>query len=211
MNIDERVGWGEWIAQGVGVFCVVICLLAFFPGWEMVGKIFADKDAPAWVQAIGSIGAILVAVVVANLQFKASAEKDAKAEAKKAAEEKAVAIYLLNTFGGALLTVQKKLDRDIISLWDARTMNAVLKAELNNVQAMPILALSLKSRKTFFGYRLIAIQYIEAIDFASRSVIQSGKNGVVVNDVATRTLRRVILEMHPKLKELTADLEKNGI
>ena len=68
MQKNEEVGWGEWVARGIGIGCVVTVLLAFFPGWHLVGRLFAEKDAPAWVQAVGSIAAIFAAIGIAAWQ-----------------------------------------------------------------------------------------------------------------------------------------------
>ncbi|MDM0118430.1 hypothetical protein [Variovorax arabinosiphilus] len=43
-------------------------VLAIYPGWGVIGKWLDRADAPAWVQAVGSILAILVAVGIAMWQ-----------------------------------------------------------------------------------------------------------------------------------------------
>jgi len=215
MKNVESVGWGELVAQSVGVFCVVTCLLAFFPGWEFVGKIFAEKDAPAWVQAIGSIAAILVAVGVASWQSRETAAKEERAEAQKIASEREFAAYLLNTFCGTLFAVVSKFKTtQIIYAWDLRLMSVLLSEELSNVKNMPVLAISAESRRAFFGFKLIAIQFIEAIEFAERSASHIQGQGMVVEETAKSVLQSLIVDKHPQLdllhEILKSDKHKDG-
>jgi len=45
--------------------------IAYYPGWEAVWLFIKDnKDAPAWIQAVGSIGAIIGSFFLANLSHR---------------------------------------------------------------------------------------------------------------------------------------------
>ncbi len=60
---------------------VLACLfgglvLAIYPGWDAVGKFLVGGSAPAWVQAVGSIGAIVGSVWVARYQTQKQVETE---------------------------------------------------------------------------------------------------------------------------------------
>ncbi|MDR7117730.1 hypothetical protein [Caulobacter sp. BE254] len=59
--------WGNWL---VGGCCTIFVLVIVTPTgvYEGISKLSAGKDAAAWVQAVGSIIAILAAVAVAAYQ-----------------------------------------------------------------------------------------------------------------------------------------------
>jgi hypothetical protein len=207
MQKSAQVEVGELIAQGVGISCVAAVLLAFFPGWAMVGTIFSRADAPAWVQAIGSIAAILVAVGVAYWQGRSSLNKEARDERQKITNEKSIAAYQLNTFCGALFAVREKIiPGRPISLWDLRLMYVLFKTELANVQGLPVLALNLDSRRALFGFRLIAIQFIEALSFGEQALVQNANKEMIVRPDVAASIHRLIEQMQPNLVEMKAIL-----
>ena len=62
---------------------VLACLfgglaLAIYPGWAAIGRWAERADAPAWVQAVGSVAAILAAVGIAAWQRHADKEAEKK-------------------------------------------------------------------------------------------------------------------------------------
>ncbi|MFN4361163.1 MAG: hypothetical protein ACK4F4_10635 [Hylemonella sp.] len=57
---NEPVGPAGWIGAIVLLALLVSITLAIYPGWNAIGAWSSKADAPAWVQAIGSIAAILV-------------------------------------------------------------------------------------------------------------------------------------------------------
>lgn len=81
MEAMRRIRWASTLwASGwmvVGAFLV-------FGAMGLIGPIHFGKDAPAWVQAIGSIAAILVAIAVPYVQRKAELRETRRAELLKA-------------------------------------------------------------------------------------------------------------------------------
>ncbi len=61
---DELGNWGA--VCGMVILFLLFCglALAIYPGWVSIGDWLSRADAPAWVQAIGSLLGILIAVCV---------------------------------------------------------------------------------------------------------------------------------------------------
>lgn len=212
MEDGEEATWGEWAARGIGIACVVVCLLAFFPGWEYVGKLFADKDAPAWVQAVGSILAILVAVAVAYWQGREARRREAYIERQDAIRERNLTVALLNTLCGAVYTVNRRFEpgKDI-SAWDVRMMRVLLRSELENSKSMPVHSLVQESQKAFLGFRLIALQLIEALEYAEGSITKAEDGRLVVDENAQKFLMRLIQDTSRQAVEQHDVLKANGL
>lgn len=66
--------------------------LAVYPGWDVIGIWFNTRDMPAWVQAVGSVLALLVALGVAAWQT-------GRARALAAAERLERALVTVQTIG----------------------------------------------------------------------------------------------------------------
>lgn len=60
------------VAMGIGAFALTLLFaglaLAIYPSWPSIGEWAKKADAPAWVQAIGSICAIFSAIAIASWQ-----------------------------------------------------------------------------------------------------------------------------------------------
>lgn len=65
--------------------------LAIYPGWPAIGTWFEKSDAPAWVQAVGSILAIFAAGSIAAWQA-SSSRRDAEKVRKETETARALAI-----------------------------------------------------------------------------------------------------------------------
>jgi len=63
-----RYAWGEVFAQWAGIICVVSALIGIYPTWGRVSVWLSDNNAAAWVQAVGSIFAIIGSVCIALWQ-----------------------------------------------------------------------------------------------------------------------------------------------
>jgi hypothetical protein len=77
LSMCIATAWGVWIFVAIGAL-----------GWALFTVLEAFgvmKDAPAWVQAVGSVGAILIAVWVANRESneRRSTERDRENELLK--------------------------------------------------------------------------------------------------------------------------------
>ena len=75
------------VAISIGAFALTLLLaslaLAIYPTWPAIGAWATKADAPAWVQAFGSIGALLAAICIAACQH--------QRELSRAAQERRVA------------------------------------------------------------------------------------------------------------------------
>lgn len=107
-------------------------VFAIYPGWAAVGKFMTvnlrlTADAPAWVQAVGSVGAILVAIWVSN-----STERTAKQHSLINA--RAFASATNSSFNAMKLAVEASNTTMVLvcqgALNEALASGRVIKAEL---------------------------------------------------------------------------------
>lgn len=90
--------------------------LAIYPGWEIIGKFLVanlklTEQAPAWVQAVGSILAIFSAVYVVNLQNKKNREINHDVEISKKIYELDSLIGVFKVVYRIFLTLDRNLER----------------------------------------------------------------------------------------------------
>jgi hypothetical protein len=160
-DVEEKM---HWLPTSIGM-AVLACIfggiaIGIYPGWESVGEFLKnnvninwDQNAPAWVQAIVSV--ITVATAFAIVQYQLSTEHK-RLRASAAAK--------LNTFAGALASFQQKFpENGDGSLWDVRTMTALLNAEIDRSNSIPLEALSLNEQRGVFAFRLAAYQIMEGL------------------------------------------------
>jgi hypothetical protein len=93
---------------------VLACLfgglaLAIYPGWAAIGRWAERADAPAWVQAVGSILAILAAIGIAMWQRRVD-HRTAKEREQAAAFLTAISLHnmlgpIVGTLGGVKETI----------------------------------------------------------------------------------------------------------
>ena len=70
--------WRDWAVMSFVGLMVLIALTAIYPGFAAVGRWWNDLDGPAWVQAIGSVLAIVAAIAIARHQQAVADEKESK-------------------------------------------------------------------------------------------------------------------------------------
>jgi len=75
MDNEPGFEWYDPILLTLVGLLIVVAFLAIYPGWPPIATAFASPNAPAWVQAIGSVGAIFVAVLVPFRQARHERER----------------------------------------------------------------------------------------------------------------------------------------
>lgn len=78
-----RLRWWEWIVLAAVGSLLVAAATAIYPGWPAVGKWWDKQDLPAWVQAVGSISAIVAAVWVVEAQHRRSIRLAIETESRR--------------------------------------------------------------------------------------------------------------------------------
>jgi len=68
----------EKFAMSLATAVGIIGLSAIYPGWVQISLWAADKDAPAWVQAVGSVLAIIAAAMIASWQTQRAERQEAR-------------------------------------------------------------------------------------------------------------------------------------
>ncbi|MDX4955318.1 hypothetical protein [Delftia acidovorans] len=176
MDVDQLVsGIDSVVASSQSQnYCVIWCM--------------TKSEWASWVQAGGSIIAIVVTFVIASLD--SIRTKKAQRHAARDLRESAVAV--MRTFDGAIASIPKRLKPDgNRSFWDVRLSCILLEAELRRADLIPLQALSLNEQKGLFAFRLAAIQIIEALRMVFPE-IHSENNSVVVKQIPYDFLQKVI-------------------
>ncbi|MCI1053758.1 hypothetical protein MOQ19_09570 [Stenotrophomonas maltophilia] len=96
MDLRKRINWGTVF---VYVALITIGFAAALGMLGLTGQINFGKDAPAWVQAIGSIVAILIAVAVPATQHFLSSRKQQQESLDKARSLGLLLLPAIRTFG----------------------------------------------------------------------------------------------------------------
>ncbi len=80
MNDQKVMGWREWtvVFVGLGIALTVAAIVS-----QDVREFFTSQVPAGWVQALGSVAAILVAVAVANNQVKSARAQALEAERRE--------------------------------------------------------------------------------------------------------------------------------
>jgi hypothetical protein len=81
---SELDNWGATVGAAVLGCLFGGLVLAIFPGWSTVGEWLKTEYSAAWVQAIGSVVAILVAIAVPAFSDRAKEKRDSEAKKVKA-------------------------------------------------------------------------------------------------------------------------------
>ncbi|WP_156385532.1 hypothetical protein [Ramlibacter sp. Leaf400] len=92
--MKEEEGLPTYIGIGIVLVLLLALALAVYPGLPTVGTWLGNSDAAAWVQAVGSIGAIVAAIWVANRHSNQQRLDRVLQDANRLAERFAPAITL---------------------------------------------------------------------------------------------------------------------
>lgn len=144
----------RWLEQAFAGWCVVLmaaAILAIVPGWPAVGAWLSKAEAPAWVQAIGSIGAIFGAAWIAGYQ-----ERSRAMDAKKAAVKRA------RNFAGAVQgTIEDVIDRGSLHAIHMVMRRVVLEEAVLDARSINSEVLRLDWIIAIQGLRAIALNVCE--------------------------------------------------
>lgn len=139
--------WGIWC-----FLLLLVAVLAIFPGWAAVGRLLETNAAPAWVQAVGSVGAILVAVWVSHAQERRSALRAATQ-----------AVLMTRSFAGLLAAAcQRAIEvAPVNSFSDLQTVRAVIDEVMITGRSINAEQLSLEWAGAIYGLRSVGVQMSE--------------------------------------------------
>jgi hypothetical protein len=170
----EQLRSAEWAFAGWCVVLIAAAILAIVPGWPAVCGWLSKAEAPAWVQAIGSIGAIFGAAWIAGYQERSRA-RDARKAAVKRARNFAGTVQgtiedVINR--GSLYAVHMVMRRVVLeeAVLDARSINSeVLRLEwIVAVQGLRAIALNVCELMRGFeqgpNYAKTGVRYPDAMN-----------------------------------------------
>lgn len=74
MKVPEGMKWSDWLLLGMlgAAFVFALNYIAF--GWPAIRSFLADATTASWGQAIGSVGAILAAILIARSSERSAAK-----------------------------------------------------------------------------------------------------------------------------------------
>lgn len=196
----------------IGMVVLVIMfggvIFAIYPGWDAIGNFLVinlqlTSEAPAWIQAIGSMLAIVAVLLVFVLQQRAERLR-----------HRATASALLSSYIGALYTIPQLLPVDgSRSVWTIIRVRVLLESEHKRADAVAIHALSLDEQRGVFNCRMAALQVIEALTLTEKALDESPElDGVLVHKDAYAFLQEVIKDAAlttSRGRELLGDWVKN--
>ena len=77
-NMKSDLGTvGTWIGMLILAALFGGLVLAIYPGWAQIGCWLSSRDAPSWIQAVGSIAAIAAAAAIASHQSRQTQKEEA--------------------------------------------------------------------------------------------------------------------------------------
>ncbi|TDF24599.1 hypothetical protein EZI45_20915 [Delftia tsuruhatensis] len=148
----------HWLPTSIGM-AVLACIFggiaaAIFPGWEVIGgyiknnikiEINLDQNAPAWVQAVGSVLAIVAAIAVAWWQ-RYVALKQSHIESLRMAMVTAASVSIsistvsasLRAFKSASAKAENHDPREVLKLFLETTDTFVLPSDDQMLRLLPL-------------------------------------------------------------------------
>lgn len=178
----------DWVEKGakiVGVLFVLFGLLAFFPGWKMVGGLLENKDIPAWAQAAGAIVGIFIAIAVPAWQRKEEMrrKKESDEEKKRERDEARFSMVLacerfLGVAGNSVEIIEKYLKSSRNSL-SIKVAASGLKEALEMAKALdeklidPLAAIHILSMRSICAQLLVVVDEAFGEDFKNFSMLDN--------------------------------------
>lgn len=146
--------------------------------WPMC---MTKSEWSGWMQAIGAIVAILASAMTVLYQLNADRKKNRRA-----------AIAHINTFGGTLRAIPRKLSPNgNRSLWGIIQMRALLASELARADGIHLADLNFNEQQGVFAFRLAASVLLEALRLSEEST-ELSPDGQLVTEDAYKFLQHVI-------------------
>lgn len=169
----------HWVPTSIGML-VLMCIfigitLGAYPGWEVVGgfidenlKLNLSVNAPAWVQAIGSIGAICAALIVAKNSYE-NMRKEKKRDALQAKLLHINSVYI------ALLDFRRAMSY-LTRMLDTQSRSRVAATSQRFVGIYDVLKILLSSRHSHEADRYI-ISAIANVSYTIASIAEIHSDG----------------------------------
>lgn len=108
MSTDKAGGWVGIAFAVWSALLIFAAILAIVPGWPAVAIWLSKDAAPAWVQAVGSILAILAAVAVAYYQDARQRKVVADAQERRRKELVQLTCMAIGLVGGVANIIETK-------------------------------------------------------------------------------------------------------
>lgn len=193
-----------------GVFGFFAVLLVVWLGRDWIAKSLSEDNAPAWVQAVGSIVAIFTAIGVALWERVASRNSERRKERADFLIERKKCSFLISALGGVVVAMGNRFQPGKgESLWDARMARIYVHSELERSKDISIHALTKLEMECVYELRLIAMQIMEALIDAESSSFTNDKKEQIVEEVEFQFLLKVIADNIDNAKTAVDNLKSN--
>ena len=167
-------------------------------------------ECASWVQAWGSIIAIIVLIIVSHIDRKSALGMVLRSEEKLAVREREIAAAMLNRLGGSLKGVQQSIiEGNVEEVWGVKMWRTLLGSELEVIKGIPLTALNMDEQKQFFGLHTVAKITFEAIVFAEGQNFTNADKKFLVKDEAMFFLQNLVNANKASSDEHIAELAKN--
>lgn len=94
MKTEESPMWAAPTGAAVVVLLLLGLVSAIYPGWQAIGIWMHKADSPAWVQAVGSILAIVFSAVFVVVQHKLEIQRQQQADIEGRVRKLSVVVQL---------------------------------------------------------------------------------------------------------------------
>lgn len=108
MTSRQEWGWRDYLAIGLAVAALLAAVIAVTWQWVPWRTIFSDQGLAAWVQAIGSVVAIAIAIAMPAMQHRADREREAEARRSESARVLGIAAQMGGSALSLLVTIAER-------------------------------------------------------------------------------------------------------
>ncbi len=159
-----------------------------------------------WMQAFGSVAAILFAVYISSRDRSHAKELHAAAEKSAERKERELASALVTRFCGGFRGILEELSLEVDGyLWDYQRIRVLLGSELELIKIIPLNSMNHEERYLIFNIHMVALQVFEALINAEKHANPNAE-GRLVSEENSRLLVWNIAQSN--YKDIERDSEK---
>jgi membrane protein implicated in regulation of membrane protease activity len=157
---EDTFAWYDWIVLTLVVLLALFAVVGIYPGWVRVADALASNNAPAWVQALGSVAAIAVAFLVPYLQNRRDRARRESLEFERRVRNTQMAISAVSYVSYVARNIRTRLSEHEIV--DARPLTHEVSMLRSFCERFPVMSLeNAEITARFFGV-LEAVVSLEA-------------------------------------------------
>ena len=181
----RTLDWSDWLTIGALAVLAFIALVYIPFGWIGISEAMSAPNTAAWVQAIGSIGAILTVIWVSSRE----ADRRARERDKHELEGR---VQVLTKLGKTLLTIYWSLNAMKIEVNRDGSHGATeryLRSQRKALEDLDTFVLPSVEAPMYVCDVLVSLSYVLAtLDRANSGAVPGGMKHQIANDVSIAML-----------------------